>query len=70
MTKRRRAEMNREQKTKNNRRLTDRRLIVINRHSSCKYCGSKTSLERHHISYKPAKVIVLCRECHLREHSG
>ena len=70
MTKRRRAEMNREQKTKNNRRLADRRLIVINRNSSCKYCGSKIKLERHHISYIPAKVILLCRECHKREHSG
>jgi 5-methylcytosine-specific restriction endonuclease McrA len=69
MAKRRRSEMTREQKDKDNRRTADKRLIAITRHSACKYCGSKKRLERHHVSYEPAKVILLCRECHLREHA-
>lgn len=34
----------------------------------CKHCGSKFNLTRHHINYKPAVMVVLCRTCHILLH--
>jgi hypothetical protein len=35
----------------------------------CNFCGSKTDLEMHHLSYDESKnVILLCRKCHRELH--
>ena len=32
--------------------------------SKCSICGSSGRLDRHHITYKPAKIARICRACH------
>ena len=34
----------------------------------CEICGSSKDLTRHHITYKPSKVQILCGECHDKIH--
>jgi hypothetical protein len=34
----------------------------------CEKCGTKYNLQRHHISYNPPNVIILCKECHKEVH--
>lgn len=31
---------------------------------SCKACGNTESLVRHHLTYKPERIINLCQLCH------
>jgi hypothetical protein len=41
---------------------------------TCRYCGSRESLQVHHLTYerlykeKPCDLITLCEECHLMQH--
>jgi hypothetical protein len=30
----------------------------------CVKCGKKYRLERHHVTYKPEQIALLCRSCH------
>lgn len=30
----------------------------------CVKCGKKYRLERHHVTYKPEQIALLCRKCH------
>jgi hypothetical protein len=34
----------------------------------CELCGSNVNIRRHHISYFPEKIIVLCNDCHTKVH--
>lgn len=36
--------------------------------SVCEICGATDNLERHHTSYEPKVIIILCRNCHRKEH--
>jgi hypothetical protein len=52
-----------------------REIILIRKHDrdnikkdECHICKSKINLEIHHLSYKPSIYIILCYNCHLKEH--
>ncbi len=32
--------------------------------STCVKCGSEGKLHRHHITYEPEKIVILCPHCH------
>ena len=34
----------------------------------CVACGSRQNLQRHHVSYKPEIIAILCQSCHLSLH--
>lgn len=34
----------------------------------CKYCGSTEKLVRHHISYEPEIIEIVCVKCHVEKH--
>jgi len=38
--------------------------------TSCAYCGSKENLVKHHISYNPPVVVVVCQKCHEKIHGN
>ena len=49
--------------------------IFTVRGGKCEYCGSKRSLQIHHISYdnfggneEPEDLVILCSSCHMLEH--
>lgn len=36
---------------------------------ACKICGSVNYLQKHHISYDPPQIIILCQDCHQKQHN-
>lgn len=50
------------------------RLDILTIRQKCERCGSKKSLEVHHLTYQrifkeePADLEVLCKGCHYKEH--
>lgn len=36
---------------------------------SCAICGSNENLVRHHTSYNPERILVLCHSCHTMVHA-
>lgn len=35
----------------------------------CALCGATKNIIHHHISYKPEKIMFVCRSCHLKIHT-
>ena len=55
------------QKWKERRRSVTARRIPLQGQVCCN-CGSEENLTRHHISFEPIEVVILCQECHRRRH--
>jgi hypothetical protein len=38
------------------------------KNKKCAICGfsETTALEKHHVSYNPEKIIIICANCHVR----
>ncbi len=34
----------------------------------CQKCGATTRLQAHHKSYRPERLVTLCKSCHNKEH--
>lgn len=34
----------------------------------CRKCGATTRLQAHHKSYRPERLVTLCKSCHNKEH--
>lgn len=56
------------QRWKEHRRNMDRERVSLE-NQVCAYCGSTENLERHHITYKPSRIVILCQSCHNRLHN-
>jgi len=38
--------------------------------AKCLICGSDKMLVRHHVTYRPPKVVILCASCHWKVHNS